>query len=107
MDTKILANDLTPAFLTHPGEVIKDEIEYRGISQHTLSQQTGIAYSAINEMLNGRRAITERSALMFEAALGIDAEVIMRLQYKYNMHSAKSDSSFMKRLLSIRKIAAL
>ena len=27
------ANDMTPAFPTHPGDVLKDEIEYRGISQ--------------------------------------------------------------------------
>ena len=27
------ANEMTPAFPTHPGDVLKDEIEYRGISQ--------------------------------------------------------------------------
>lgn len=107
MNTNISANKLTPAFPTHPGEVIKDEIEYRGISQHKLAQQTGIAYSAVNEMLNGRRAITEKSALLIEAALGLDAETIMRMQYRYNMHTAKKDSTFMSRLSGIRRIAVL
>lgn len=30
------ANDMTPAFPTHPGDVLKDEIEYRGISQRLI-----------------------------------------------------------------------
>ena len=107
MSTKILANSMTPAYLTHPGEVIKDEIEYRGITQHALAEQTGIAYSAINEMLNGKRAISEKSALLLEAALGIEAESIMLMQYRYNMLDTKNDSSFMARLSSIRRIAAL
>ena len=106
-NNNIKANNLIPAFLTHPGEIIKDEIEYRGISQQKLAEQTGIAYSAINEMLNGRRPITERSALMIEAALGIDAETIIRMQYRYNMQIAKNDSSFMTKLSAIRRIAAL
>ena len=32
------ANDMTPAFPTHPGDVLKDEIEYRGISQRQLAE---------------------------------------------------------------------
>ncbi|MDY5079510.1 MAG: addiction module antidote protein, HigA family, partial [Prevotella sp.] len=28
----MIANNINPAFPTHPGEIIKDEIEYRGIS---------------------------------------------------------------------------
>ena len=44
---------------------------------------------------------------MIEAALGISAETIMNLQYRYNMLSAKKDKPFMERLAAIRKIAAL
>ena len=31
------ANEMTPAFPTHPGDVLKNEIEYRGISQRQLA----------------------------------------------------------------------
>lgn len=41
MDNKMIANNLEPAYLTHPGEVIKDEIEYRGISQRKLAEEIG------------------------------------------------------------------
>ena len=48
----MIANNLMPFIPTHPGEIIKDEIECRGISQRQLSDATGIAYSVINEVLN-------------------------------------------------------
>ena len=59
------ANDMTSAFPTHPGDVLKDEIEYRGISQRQLAEEMGIAYSALNEILNARRPVTEKNGPAF------------------------------------------
>lgn len=101
------ANELTPAYPTHPGEILKDEIEYRGITQRELAEKTGMQPSAVNEILNGRRSLTEKTALLFEAALGISAEPLMTLQVKYNILSAKKDAPFMKRLAEIRRIASI
>lgn len=92
---------------THPGEVLKDEIEYRKISQRKLAQQTGIPYKALNDLLNGRRSLTTATAMMLEAALDIPADSLMRLQLKYNMQQAVNDRTFMERLSQIRKYAAL
>ena len=92
---------------THPGEVLKDEIEYRKISQRKLAEQMGMPYKALNDLLNGRRALTTSTAMMLEAALDIPADSLMRLQLKYNMQQTASDKSFMERLNQIRKYAAL
>ncbi len=100
------AANLTPAFPTHPGEILKEEIEYRGISQRKLAEEMGMAYSALNEILNARRPITEKTALLFEAALGVNAEPLLKLQMKYNMQTTKKDASFMERLSKVRRIAA-
>ena len=105
--TLINAGELTPAYPTHPGEILKDEIESRGISQRRLAEGMGIQYSVLNEILNARRPLTTKTALLFEAALGIDAEPLMHLQLKYNMLTTKNDVSFMQRLDKIRKIAAV
>ena len=105
-DPQMTANNLIPAYPTHPGEILKDEIEYRGISQRRLAKQMGLAYSVLNEILNARRPMTEKTALLFEAALGIEAEPLMRLQLKYNMQTTRKDETFMKRLAQVRKIAA-
>ena len=103
----MIANNLEPAWPTHPGSILKDEIEYRGISQRKLAEQMGISYSVLNEILNGHRPVTEKTAMMFEAALGVDAEPLMRLQVRYNVRAAKSDKSFMRRLDKIRHVSAV
>lgn len=92
---------------THPGEVLKDEIEYRKISQRKLAEQMGISYKMLNDLLNGRRTLTISTAMMFEAALDIPADSLMRLQLKYNMQQANNDQTLMERLNKIRKHAAL
>lgn len=104
---EMIANNLTPAYPTHPGEILKDEIEYRGISQRKLAEKMGLTYSVLNEILNARRPMTEKTALLFEAALGVDAEPLMRLQLKYNMQTTRKDETFMERLAQVRKIAAI
>lgn len=91
----------------HPGEVIKDEVEYRSISQRKLAEQLGMPYKALNDLLNGRRTLTVTTAMMIEAALDIPADSLMRLQLKYNMHRAAADSSFMERLSRIRRMASM
>lgn len=95
------------AFPTHPGEVLKDEIEERGISQRQLAESMGLSYSVVNEILNGRRPLTAKTALMFEAALDVPADSLMYLQTKYNMQTARKDSSVLDVLKEIRKIAAV
>lgn len=72
------------AFPTHPGEVLKDEIMERGISQRQLADSMGLTYSVVNEILNGHRPLTARTALMFEAVLDVPADSLMYLRTKEN-----------------------
>ena len=104
VDPKMIANNLEPAFPTHPGEILKEEIECRGISQCKLAEQMGIAYSALNEILNGRRPLTEKTALLFEAALGVEAEPLLSLQTRFNIRKMREDVLFQERLNSIRVV---
>lgn len=97
------ANDIISVFPTHPGEILKDEIEYRGVSQRQLADEMGIAYSALNEIVNVRRPVTEKTALLFEAAFGVNAEPLLKMQMRYSLQSTKKDSSFMARLAKVKK----
>lgn len=92
---------------SHPGLLLKDEVEYRGISQRKLAEEMGLSYSVINEILNGKRPLTPTSALLFEASLGVDADTLMRMQTKYNMQMVRKDPSLAVRLSNLRKIAAV
>jgi addiction module HigA family antidote len=92
---------------THPGEVLKDEIKYRKISQNLLAKQMGISYKMLNEILNEKRPVSIETAMMFEAALDIPADSLMRLQLKYNMHIAQKDNKLMLRIAEIRKMVSV
>ena len=98
-----VANNMVSSMLIHPGEMIKDEIIARGLTQKDLAQKMGVSYTVFNEILNGKRPVTTEYALLLEAALGTDANIWLGLQADYNMQKMKQDRSFMKRLEVIRK----
>lgn len=91
----------------HPGELLKEETEERKLSQRRLAEQMGISYKVLNDILNCRRPITTQTAMLFEAALGISASLLMRMQLDCNMQQAAADPSFMERLKQVRKYAAM
>lgn len=92
---------------THPGEVLKEEIEYRKISQRKLATDIGMSPTALNEILNGKRPVSTTSAYLFEAALGIPAAMLLKIQLQYDMQMAESDKGLLSRLAAIRKVAAM
>ncbi|MDD3019476.1 MAG: HigA family addiction module antitoxin [Alphaproteobacteria bacterium] len=107
VDPRMIANNVEPFEPTHPGVLLKEEIEYRGISQKKFSEQTGIPYTSLNEVLNCKRAISTEYALLIEAALGIESVFWLKMQSEYNLLTAKRNKTFAKRLENIRKVAAL
>ncbi len=78
-----------PFAATHPGEMIKDELKERGISQKQLAEQTGIKPSVISETVNGKRSVSLNVAVALEKALGIPADIWMNMQTQYDLDTAK------------------
>lgn len=107
IDPSMIANNTVPFEPTHPGTLLREEVEERKISQAKLAKQLGVSPSFLNEVINGKRAINTELALLLEASLGIPAHIWLNMQTAYNMQIAKSDPSFMSRLANIRKIAAM
>jgi addiction module HigA family antidote len=99
--------NLEPHYLTHPGEVIKDELEARGISQRQLARSIGVPASQLNELLNAKRSLSAEMALLIGQALGLDPAPLLALQTDYNLLSAKRNKSFLERLKDIPRIAAV
>lgn len=91
---------------THPGAVIKEELEFRGISQRALAKAIGEPPSKLNEVLNARRQLCADMALLIGKALGMDAVPLLEMQMKFNLLSAKRKKKVMKRLKIIRNITA-
>lgn len=79
----------TPFIATHPGELIKDELKERNLTQKELSEMTGIKPSVLSETINGKRSVSLNVAVALEKALGVPAEVWMNLQTQYDLDSAQ------------------
>lgn len=101
------ANDATPFIATHPGEILKEELDFRGISQRQFAKEIGVSYSQLNEMLNAKRPLSPETALLIEAVLGINAAPLLRIQMDYNLHQAKKSPKILQHLASLRRIAAV
>lgn len=91
----------------HPGELLKDELKYRHLSQKKVAQQLELPYTAFNEILNGKRPVTADFALFMEAALGVPAYILVGMQTDYNLQVAQKDKKLNKRLNEIRQIASM
>lgn len=106
IDSKMIANNIVPSEPVHPGEILKDELESRGISQRAFAREIGLSPSLFNELVNGKRAFTTEYALLIEAALGIESDLWINMQTEYNKHVAVSNPTFLDRLKRIRNVAA-
>ena len=103
----IAANDLQSFRPYHPGELVKDELECRGLKQKEFAKKFGLSYTALNEVLNAKRPITTEFALFLEAALGINADLLVRMQTDYNLQVARKNTSLCEKLIQVKKIAVM
>jgi addiction module HigA family antidote len=91
---------------THPGEVLKEEFEARKLSQKHFADLTGIPYTMLNDILNAKRPVSADFALTIEAAMGLNAEMLVNMQTRYNMQIARTDKEKIKRWDELRKVCA-
>lgn len=77
----------------HPGLVLKHEVmAKKGVTATALADAIEVARPGLNNMLNGKRAITASLALKIEAAIGYPADMLLRLQAAHDLSEAKHNS---------------
>lgn len=72
-----------------PGEILLEALEDRGLSQSDLARRMGRPIKTINEIVNGKAAITPDTAIQLELALGITASFWNNAEAKYREHLAR------------------
>lgn len=73
----------------HPGELLAEELEVRGITQKALAAIMERPAQAVNEIVRGKKAITADTALQLEAVLGAPAAFWLNLQSQYDLVLAR------------------
>lgn len=73
-----------------PGEVLEEELAVRGMTQRELAKRAGRPVQVINEIVQGKKAITPETALELEKVLGISAHFWTNLESIYQMTLARN-----------------
>ncbi|MBW4578675.1 MAG: helix-turn-helix domain-containing protein [Tildeniella nuda ZEHNDER 1965/U140] len=76
-------NQYNPDYVSPPGDTLLEVLEERGMSQAELAERTGRPRKTINEIINGKTAITPDTALQFERVLGIPAKFWSQREQHY------------------------
>ncbi|OQP46027.1 addiction module antidote protein, HigA family, partial [Niastella yeongjuensis] len=99
----IKLSNLTPSIAIHPGELLKDELDSRGIKQKEFSELIGVQATQLNEIINGKRGINAEMALLFGKALNMDVSIWINLQNNYELDLARINEKVQKRLMAIEQ----
>ncbi len=73
---------------THPGEILRDELEARQMSANRFAMELGVPATRIGDILKQRRAVTPETALRLAAFFGGSPKVWLGLQADYDLAMA-------------------
>lgn len=107
MDKIYSPYELEPFEPTHPGEILGEELQARGLTQKKFAAMLGVSYSVLNEIINGKRPINTELAFKIEAATGTKAYIWVELQTQYNYWTTKKSKKLSSVLEQIRKSVAV
>lgn len=79
----------TPEEVSPPGETLRDMMDERGITQAELARRLGRPAQAINEIVGGRKEITEDTALELERVLQVPARFWLARESLYREYLAR------------------
>ena len=87
--TMVTKTKAYPNIAIPPGEFLAEEIEARNITQKELARRMGRPLNAINEIINGKKAITAETALQLEEVMPeIPARFWLNLETDYQLTKA-------------------
>lgn len=84
-----ITNHYAPDFVTPPGDTLLETLNVLGMTQTELAERTGRPKKTINEIINGKTAITPETALQFERVLGVPASFWNSREQQYRASLAK------------------
>lgn len=102
----ITANNLQSFQSYHPGELVKEELECRGIKQKDSAKKFVLFH--LEQSFKCKAPGYNRVCPVFlEAALKINADLLVRMQTDYGIQVARKDNFLLEKLNNIRKTVAV
>ncbi len=85
---KSTLNKFAPDYAVHPGEILEETLEARGMKKLDFAQRCGLSDKTVSQIINGKAHVTPDTAIQFERVLGVSAAVWNNLQSNYHLHHA-------------------
>ncbi len=80
--------NLMPARITSPGQILKRELDARGWTQKDLAEILGRPQQAVNEIIKGAKQITPETAIELAEAFGTSPDLWNNLEADYRLQLA-------------------
>lgn len=91
----------------HPGEILAEEfLNPLGISQYRLAKDIHVPARRINEIVQGKRAVSADTALRLSKYFGNSAEFWLNLQARYDLEVQKAVIASILKQVKVCKQAA-
>jgi addiction module HigA family antidote len=74
---------------SHPGRLIKDDLDELGVSVAEAAAGLGVTRQQLYRVIKGENAISPEMALRLEKAIGSTADFWLRLQMNYDLAQAR------------------
>jgi addiction module HigA family antidote len=74
---------------SHPGAILRDELEARGLSANALALKLRVPANRLTEILHGKRGVSPETALRLSRCLGQSAAFWLGLQCQYDLARAQ------------------
>jgi HTH-type transcriptional regulator / antitoxin HigA len=88
-DTTIQPQAWTPNWAVHPGAILQEHLEARGLSQAELARLAGLSAKLVSTIINERNPISAETAIRLERVLGLKAYIWTGIQAKWDLFRAR------------------
>jgi antitoxin HigA-1 len=77
---------------THPGEVLRGELEVLGVTPTELARQIKVPANRVSRIISKKRSVTGDTALRLGHWFGMDPQFWINLQSQYDLVMARHDA---------------
>ena len=102
-----IEDDFLPAFVSHPGEILKEELAERGITQQKFSEMIKRPLKTVSLIINGKKSITADTAYDLEKAFGVSADFWLKMQNDYDLYICRKKRETNKKRASDQTISSV
>ena len=81
-------NQYTPDHAIHPGEILEETLEARGITRTAFAERSGLSLKTVSQIIHGKAPVSPETAIHFERVLGVSANIWNNLSAYYRLYVA-------------------